>query len=60
MYAQEKNYYTLIMFWQDRLIHIFYNRDPFFGTVTAQIGKIVNTIIFYFFFGNIDLSWLTI
>ena len=29
--------------------YFFTNRDPFFGTVTAQIGKIVNTIIFYFF-----------
>ena len=48
MYAQEKNYYMLIMFWQDRLIHIFLQQGSIFGTVTAQLGKIVNTIIFYF------------
>ena len=35
--------------------YFFYKQGSIFGTVTAQIGKIVNTIIFLFF-GNIDLS----
>ena len=28
--------------------YFFYKQGSIFGTVTAQIGKIVNTIIFYF------------